>query len=102
MSFNILFSYIILNLFIAIILNGYFETRDQDEQVLSPDLLSVFQDSWSHFDQDGTGYIKSDDFKQFLFDLGPPLGWDSYQLEKPERQDRYIALFTQLNPERDL
>jgi hypothetical protein len=39
MSYLIMISLVFLNLFIAIILNGYFDTQDQDKQELNSDLM---------------------------------------------------------------
>jgi hypothetical protein len=49
-SFALLISIIFLNLFIAIILNGYFDTRDQEKQTLNSEMLESFKEVWSTFD----------------------------------------------------
>jgi hypothetical protein len=36
----------------------------------------VFKDSWSRFDPTATGFIRIKDFKEFLFELNAPLGWN--------------------------
>ena len=44
--------------------------------MFNSDLRDYFREVWSYFDQDATGYIKVDDFPQFMIKLGLPLGWD--------------------------
>lgn len=46
-SYLVLITLIFLNLFIAIILNGYFDTRDQEGQVLNAELMAKFKDAWA-------------------------------------------------------
>ena len=81
-----------LNLFVAEIFDGYFETLDQEAQYFSKDLVGIFKDSWSLFDPDATGQIDESNFKELMFHLGNPLGWGPDYEEKPERQDRYIKM----------
>jgi hypothetical protein len=77
-SYLIMITLVFLNLFIAIILNGYFETRDQEGQALSSDLMTSFKDGWAKFDQDATGIIEAKYFARLLFEIGEPLGWGEY------------------------
>ena len=74
--FTILISMIFLNLFIAIILQGYDETRERNEKMFNSEVRDQFRDIWSRYDQDATGFIKVEYFPQLMMDLGPPLGWD--------------------------
>ena len=46
-TYLIVLTLIFLNLFIAIILNGYFETLEQERQYLKPDVLTLFKETWS-------------------------------------------------------
>ena len=48
---------VFLNLFIAIILNGYFETKEQETQIVNGELLGVFRQAWCKFDPDATGFM---------------------------------------------
>jgi hypothetical protein len=74
-SYITLVSLVFLNLFVAIILDGYFRTKDQEGHELNGIILGVFQDHWARFDPDATGYIKVQDFGTFMFAMGSPLGW---------------------------
>jgi len=57
-SYMLMITLIFLNLFVAIILNGYFDTRNEDSHMLNQDVLEMFRETWSHFDPDATGFIK--------------------------------------------
>jgi hypothetical protein len=46
-SFLVLITLTFLNLFIAIILSGYFDAREQSKKVLNDDVLTNFTDAWS-------------------------------------------------------
>jgi hypothetical protein len=91
-SYLILITLVFLNLFIAIILNGYFETCDQEASNLNKDLLGQFADAWSRLDPDATGFIKIVDFQNLMFELGPPLGWGQDHHDKPERTKRHSKM----------
>lgn len=75
-SYILLIPMIFLNLFIAIILNGYFEVTEREKQIFNTTLMEKYRDSWSRFDPDATGFIHNEDFNEFMFELGAPLGWD--------------------------
>ena len=49
-SYLIVLTLIFLNLFIAVILNGYFETLAQERQYLKPEVLTIFKETWSRYD----------------------------------------------------
>ena len=93
-SYLIVVTLIFLNLFIAIILNGYFETRDQSRKELNSDALDKFALAWSYFDPDGTGYIKVSDLPAVMFAMGEPLGWDESYRDDPEKQTEYLMMAT--------
>jgi hypothetical protein len=85
-AFVILVNFVFLNLFVAIILNGYFETTDKESQAMNSDMLGIFKDAWSAFDPDATGFIKIHYFADFMFELQPPLGWGESFKKSPKRQ----------------
>ena len=45
--------------------------------MFNSDIREHFRDVWSEFDHDATGFIAVEDFNQFMFKLGEPLGWDN-------------------------
>lgn len=85
---------VFLNLFIAIILDGYFEASNQTGQMLTPTLTAKCLDSWSTYDPDATGLIPIADFENLMFALNRPLGWDkSYQKNKARQKKSQKMIF---------
>ena len=72
---------IFLNLFIAIILEGYEETQEKDSRLFNQQTQDHFRQVWSKYDPDATTYIQIKDLKPLLFDLGEPLGWDESYID---------------------
>mmetsp|Transcript_44960 Transcript_44960/g.43535 ORF Transcript_44960/g.43535 Transcript_44960/m.43535 type:complete len:109 (+) Transcript_44960:219-545(+) len=67
---------IFLNLFVAIILDGYSETQNKESRTFNNDCLNHFLTIWSDFDPEATGFIKIAKFHEFLTVLGDPLGFE--------------------------
>jgi hypothetical protein len=65
-----------LNLFIAIILAGYFDARDKEKKILNTQILDSYQENWSHLDPDAKGEIQKTEFSKLMFKIKKPLGWD--------------------------
>jgi hypothetical protein len=98
MSYLIFITLIFLNLFVAIILNGYFETRNEDSHMLNQDVLETFRETWSKFDPDATGLIKIQYFSDLMFHLGSPFGWDESFKDNTEKQERSFLMATSKIP----
>jgi hypothetical protein len=49
-SFGIVVNLIFLNLFIAIILDGYKDTNERNSKMFNSDLREYFREIWSYFD----------------------------------------------------
>ena len=67
---------VFLNIFIAIILQGYFQTMEQEKQTINKTALEQYRDAWSKHDPYATGYIQIGKLTKLMLDLDPPLGWD--------------------------
>lgn len=85
---------IFLNLFIAIILEGFAETSNKENNLIEKEDIDKFIKCWSKLDPKGTGFIKLLELPDFLFDLGAagsPLGWDedTYKDNQP-MQDEFL------------
>jgi len=74
-SYYLLVALIFLNLFIAIILDGYQETRNKESRAFNQDCLNQFREVWSEFDPEATGFMKSLQMRDFLKALGRPMGF---------------------------
>ncbi|WIA07983.1 hypothetical protein OEZ85_007455 [Tetradesmus obliquus] len=72
-SFVLIVSIIILNLFTAVILESFEAQQEQDRWKLRPDHLDEFVDLWAEYD-DGSGTIDPKDLEGMLLRLSPPLG----------------------------
>jgi hypothetical protein len=75
-SYLTMMSLIFLNLFIAIILNGYYDSRDELNQSLNTQFFAGFKEAWASFDPDATGFIELKYFKELMFAIPAPIGWD--------------------------
>ena len=71
-SFTMIVSFVILNMFVAIVLQA-FEASNEGE-ILEPKDLEHFVSVWSKFDPDATWFINAADVQSFLSKLKPPLG----------------------------
>eukprot|EP00347_Sterkiella_histriomuscorum_P005312 403357086 len=89
-SYFLVVPLIFLNLFIAIILQG-FEDMNQKEMILiKEDQLEQFRNAWAIYDPNGTGFIGIQELPMLLFDLGSPLGWDTTFKDNIEKQDDFL------------
>ena len=57
MSFQWVFAVICLNLFVAIILEGFEELTNYEENNLSQMYINSFKEAWSKYDIEGTGLM---------------------------------------------
>lgn len=89
-SYRIVVEMIFLNLFIAIILQGFDDTNKQENSVLNNDIAEHFTEIWAKFDPKGTSTIPVSEFEDFLFKLGSPLGWTSKYKDNQRRRDKFI------------
>lgn len=66
--FMIMVSFIFLNLFIAVILESFDTSKDEEGLQVGGDTISKFNEFWSHdkFDPKGTKFIPINGFHQFL------------------------------------
>ena len=68
--------YVLLNLFIAVILDNFSESADQDEQGISVEYIDLMQAAWSmrSHEHNGEEVLTEHAFLEFLREIGPPLG----------------------------
>ena len=72
-SFFISTSFLILNLFVAVIMDN-FDYLTRDWSILGAHHLDEFVNLWSEYDPDGKGKIKHMDVVNLLRKINPPLG----------------------------
>jgi hypothetical protein len=85
-TFLILVQYILLNLFIAVVLQAFAESSEDENSPINQDHIDIFTKKWKEFDPKGQGYIGCNDFKndlksdnksqlhEFITSLPEPLG----------------------------
>ena len=72
-SWMLITSMVIFNLFIGIVLDAYAEMSSK-ENILKPENLANYSKCWSKFDPDATHLIVKESIPQFLRSLNSPLG----------------------------
>lgn len=74
-SFTLLVAFVMLNVFIAVILEGFSDMSEAEESILSKDQLAVFSRLWTSFDPDATLFITEDQLAVFMTLLPAPMGF---------------------------
>ncbi|KAG6610259.1 Voltage-gated Ion Channel (VIC) Superfamily [Phytophthora cinnamomi] len=74
MIFTLLVTFILLNIFIAVILEGFAKEKDREDGVLLPQHYEAFVNNWSKFDPDASGFLEWHLLPSFLTTLEPPMG----------------------------
>ncbi|KAM4609952.1 dihydropyridine-sensitive L-type skeletal muscle calcium channel subunit alpha-1-like [Polymixia lowei] len=77
MSFYCLCAFLILNLFVAIIMDN-FDYLTRDWSLLGPHHLDEFKKIWAEYDPEATGRIKHLDVVTLLRRIQPPLGFGKF------------------------
>merc|ERR1719336_601103 len=73
-SFFVLCAFLVLNLFVAVIMDN-FDYLTRDWSILGPHHLGEFVTLWSEYDPDAKGRIKHVDVVTLLRKISPPLGF---------------------------
>ncbi|XP_074500500.1 calcium channel, voltage-dependent, L type, alpha 1S subunit, b [Sebastes fasciatus] len=77
LSFYCLCAFLILNLFVAVIMDN-FDYLTRDWSLLGPHHLDEFKKTWAEYDPEATGRIKHLDVVTLLRSLQPPLGFGKF------------------------
>jgi len=65
---------ILINLFLAIVVGGYIESKKENEAVIPPGQMDEFLDKWAEYDPQGTGFVTPNEYAFLIHDLPQPLG----------------------------
>ena len=84
-SFVFVISIVFLNLFIAIILQGYFNQIQKETDNDIKNKTEHFRDEWAKLDPAGAGKIQNENLKELLFALGKDLGMHESYKKSPSR-----------------
>eukprot|EP01064_Diplonema_japonicum_P037991 TRINITY_DN9074_c0_g1_i1.p1 TRINITY_DN9074_c0_g1~~TRINITY_DN9074_c0_g1_i1.p1 ORF type:complete len:662 (+),score=118.72 TRINITY_DN9074_c0_g1_i1:1615-3600(+) len=92
-SFVIVETYVILNLFIAVLLDSFEDVVANDviDQHLSGNDLDNFFEVWREYDPLQSCLLPVEDVPSFIKDLGPPLGAESREESTYHIVKRYLA-----------
>ncbi|XP_041712696.1 dihydropyridine-sensitive L-type skeletal muscle calcium channel subunit alpha-1 isoform X3 [Coregonus clupeaformis] len=77
MSFYMLCAFLIINLFVAVIMDN-FDYLTRDWSILGPHHLDEFKKIWAEYDPNATGRIKHLDVVTLLRRIQPPLGFGKF------------------------
>lgn len=73
-TYIILVVLIVLNLLLAVVVEGFAESKKENDAVINPSQIDEFLDKWAEYDPKGTGLITPEEFLFILHDLFPPIG----------------------------
>ncbi|CAD8082647.1 unnamed protein product [Paramecium primaurelia] len=85
-SFQMIFAMIMLNLFVAIIVQGYEIIQKDEASSISTNHIQAFIEVWKFYDQTGSGLIRALDLDRFMVKLPKPLGWKGLLLTQMEKR----------------
>jgi hypothetical protein len=74
-SFTLIVSYLILNLIVGVVLEGFENSTEGD--ILQRSDLDHFVKTWAEYDPEASCYMKAADLQSFFARLEPPLGFGS-------------------------
>lgn len=95
-TFTLLVTYVMLNLTIAIILEGFSSSQIDEEPIFEPALLLEFRTKWSWIDPKAVGYIRVQALCILANILGPPLGIANKKMNRNQFV-RYTSTRTSLS-----
>ncbi|KNC49505.1 voltage-gated Ion Channel superfamily [Thecamonas trahens ATCC 50062] len=100
-SFFVAGAYVMLNMFIAVILENFsYCSSTHSNYVVAPKTLDHYKRIWALFDRKQTGLLTRPQLRPFLYTLGPPLGlsatarahrWDYRKIEYQALQLRQLS-----------
>ncbi|XP_046749983.1 sodium channel protein para isoform X14 [Diprion similis] len=80
LSYLVISFLIVINMYIAVILENYSQATEDVQEGLTDDDYDMYYEIWQQFDPDGTQYIRYEQLSDFLDVLEPPL-----QIHKPNK-----------------
>ncbi|TMW67483.1 hypothetical protein Poli38472_011103 [Pythium oligandrum] len=97
-TYQLITTYVLLNLFVAVILEGFEETTEKNMSAVTKDDFAHICYIWERYDPKATGYIPDHEFLRFLRDVPPPLGLPKHSKRKDiERWVKQLDLFLDIN-----
>ncbi|CAD8151145.1 unnamed protein product [Paramecium pentaurelia] len=90
--FMIIVSLIMLNLFVAIIIEGFQKTSKEENAPIKKSDVENFQQQWKDYDKNATGFMQCKYFTQFMIGLPQPLGWSKLKYSAAQQRIRMAQL----------
>ncbi|CAD8045308.1 unnamed protein product [Paramecium primaurelia] len=90
--FMIIVSLIMLNLFVAIIIEGFQNISKEENAPIKKLDIENFQQLWKDYDKDATGFMQCKYFTQFMIALPQPLGWSKLKYSATQQRIRVAQL----------
>ncbi|XP_068916812.1 sodium channel protein para-like isoform X12 [Tenebrio molitor] len=84
LSYLVISFLIVINMYIAVILENYSQATEDVQEGLTDDDYDMYYEIWQQFDPDGTQYIRYDQLSDLFDVLEPPL-----QIHKPNKYKIY-------------
>ncbi|UJR17003.1 hypothetical protein I4U23_003901 [Adineta vaga] len=72
-SFVIITSLVVVNMYIAVILENFSQAQEDVQQGLTDDDYDMYYEKWQYFDPSGSQFIRYDELSDFVDSLEPPL-----------------------------
>jgi hypothetical protein len=72
--FIVVIQMMMLNLFIAVVLEGFSSTNKEHTGSVTSEHFNDLIDKWIHYDQEATGWIDVRDLIFLIYELSEPLG----------------------------
>jgi len=100
-TFLLFVNKVVMNLFIAVVLNAYNETVMSKQEIINENILEHYQRVWLKFDPSGKGFIHKDLLAAFLLELNLPLGldpedWDGQKLPFSYMKSLELSLYNDI------
>jgi voltage-dependent calcium channel L type alpha-1D len=94
-SFTLLGTYVMLNVTVAVILDSFSVSNEDEEPLFEPELVSEFQTKWAQVDPKARGFISVAKLRAVFSILEPPLVKDGTMLDKSAFL-RYVCKFARM------
>eukprot|EP01029_Cantina_marsupialis_P023747 TRINITY_DN5981_c0_g2_i1.p1 TRINITY_DN5981_c0_g2~~TRINITY_DN5981_c0_g2_i1.p1 ORF type:complete len:1476 (+),score=490.12 TRINITY_DN5981_c0_g2_i1:408-4430(+) len=90
LSFTLVITFVLLNVFIAVILEGFDDSSSREDAKFSDDQIKMFTEHWAMYDPEASGFILVKQLPDFFQKLPPPMGFGEYVATENELK-RLIA-----------
>jgi hypothetical protein len=89
--FQLIVSIIFLNLFVAVILNGFTNSNEEEGFEIFKLLIAQFKHVWCKFDPDGSGFVAVETMESLVTELEQETEFITQTLDEPKLVRNFIA-----------